>query len=333
MQKAFLVGDIGGTKTRMALVQCQGDSVHVLHEQRYRSAEYVEFDSILADFTQRCPEYSVQQCALAIAGPVQGRTVRTTNLPWVIDADQLQRQFAWTHCALLNDLEATAYGIAALQPHDLCQLQAGDDQASGNVAVIAAGTGLGEAGMYWDGQRYHPYGTEGGHTSFSPGDGREMALLQYLLKHYDHVSWERVVSGMGLPVLLQFLSEYKQQPISDLLQQQMRDGDAAAAIAQAGLSGEDALCEEVLHWFIGLYGAECGNLALKTMSRGGVYIGGGIAPRLLPLMQSPSFMQAFLNKGRMRPLLEKMPVHIILNDGTALLGPAVYLSSLTQEES
>jgi len=254
---------------------------------------------------------------------VQGRVVQTTNLPWRIDADALQRQFSFTHCELLNDLEATAYGLPALGADDLLTLQSGSDAACGNVAVIAAGTGLGEAGLYWDGRQHQPFATEGGHTSFSPANTQEFALLRHLQQQHQHVSWERVVSGMGLLSMHEFLCQYRQVTVPDWLTEEMRAGDAAAAISHAALTGKDAMCVETLNWFARLYGAEAGNLALKVMSRGGLYLGGGIAPKILPLLQSGIFLEAFLNKGRMRPLLEAMPVKVILNDRAALYGPAL----------
>jgi glucokinase len=260
--------------------------------------------------------------AFGIAGPVKGRSVRVTNLPWHIDADALQKRFGFKTCALLNDLEATACGLPALGADDALTLQQGDPAACGNAAVIAAGTGLGEAGLFWDGRQHHPYATEGGHASFSPQNDLEMDLLRYLQQLHGHVSWERVVSGMGLPDLHNFLRGYRKSEVPPWLEEEMR-ADAAAAISRAALAGKDDICIETMDCFVRLYGAEAGNLALKTMSRGGLYLGGGIAPKILPLLQRELFMEAFLNKGRMRPLLEAMPVRVILNDRVALFGPAL----------
>ena len=200
--------------------------------------------------------------------------------------------------------------------------------ASGNAAVIAAGTGLGEAGLFWDGQQHHPFATEGGHVSFSPGDELEIALLRYLQQWHRHVSWERVVSGMGLLSLHEFLRSYRLTAAPQWLIEEMKNGDMAAAITNAALSGRDEICAETLDWFVRLYGAEAGNLALKVMSRGGLYLGGGIAPKILPLLQGGAFLEAFLNKGRMSPLLEAMPVKVILNDRAALLGAALRAAQL-----
>lgn len=319
--KHFLAGDIGGTKTRLAIVEVAGTKVHILNEVSYPSRDYDTLEILLDDFLSGTE--TPRHAAFGIAGPTQGRVAQTTNLPWHVDADALQHQFGFTHCTLLNDLEATAYGLPALGKNDMVTLQSGTPNASGNAAVIAAGTGLGEAGLFWDGQHHHPFATEGGHASFSPGNDLDMALLLHLQRQHQHVSWERVVSGMGLLDMHEFLSLHHHAAIPQWLAEEMRSGDAAAAIANAALSGRDDICVETLNWFVRLYGAEAGNLALKTMCRGGMYLGGGIAPKILPLLQDGAFLEAFLNKGRMRSLLEAMPVKVILNDRAALFGPAL----------
>ncbi|HEX5337239.1 MAG TPA: glucokinase [Gallionella sp.] len=324
-----LAGDIGGTKTRLATIEVAGAQLRIVREVSYPSRDYETFDALLTDFLSatESPSYA----AFGVAGPVQGQKVQTTNLPWFIDADALQRQFGFARCALLNDLEATACGLPALTEEDLLTLQPGTPQASGNAAVIAAGTGLGEAGLFWDGQRHHPFATEGGHTSFSPGNEQEIALLRHLQMQHRHVSWERVVSGMGLLDMHEFLRIHRHAAVPQWLADEMRDGDAAAAISAAALSGRDEVCVETLEWFVRLYGAEAGNLALKVMSCGGLYIGGGIAPKILPLLQSGAFIEAFLNKGRRRDVLETMPVRVILNDRAALFGPALRAAQLAGE--
>ncbi len=320
-----LSGDIGGTKTRLAIITVDGTRLQTEREQSYPSRSYAEFGELLGDFLHGMDVPS--RAAFGIAGPVQGRVAQTTNLPWRIDADALQKDWGILSCGLLNDLEATACGLPALGKEDLLTLHAGIPDALGNAAVIAAGTGLGEAGLYWDGQKYHPFATEGGHTSFSPGDDMEVALLQHLQKDHGHVSWERIVSGPGLACLHEFHCQYRAIPLPDWLRREMQQGDASAAIAQAALSERDQLCSETLDWFVRLYGAEAGNFALKVMSRGGLYLGGGIAPKILPRLVNGTFLESFFNKGRMRSLLETMPVKVILNDRAALYGPALYASS------
>ena len=317
----MLSGDIGGTKTRLAVIEVSGSQVQIEHEVSYPSRDYAMFETLLSDFMSGIDMPG--HAAFGIAGPVRGRIVQTTNLPWHIDADALQHQFGFARCSLLNDLEATACGLPALGADDLLTLQSGVPNVGGNAAVIAAGTGLGEAGLYWDGQHHQPFATEGGHASFSPGNELEMALLRHLQQQHQHVSWERVVSGMGLLNLHEFLRLYRHAAVPPWLAEEMRSGDAAAAISRAALSGRDKICIETLTAFVRMYGAEAGNLALKVMSRGGLYLGGGIAPKILPLLQNGAFLDAFLNKGRMRPLLEAMPVKVILNDRAALFGPAL----------
>ena len=320
-----LSGDIGGTKTRLAVIEVCGTQMRTEREQCYASRDHATFDELLGDFL---PDADIPaRAAFGIAGPVQGRVVQTTNLPWRIDADALQTRFGFAGCSLLNDLEATASGLPALGEADLLTLHAGADAAIGNAAVIAAGTGLGEAGLFWDGRSYRPFATEGGHASFSPGDDMEVALLRHLQQRHAHVSWERIVSGPGLVMLHEFLCLYRAAPTPDWLRDEMQRGDAAAAIAAAALAGRDDLCVETLDRFVRLYGAEAGNLALKVMSRGGLYLGGGIAPKLLQHLQSGVFLEAFFDKGRMRPLLEAMPVRVILNDRAALYGPALHAAT------
>ena len=332
----ILSGDIGGTKTRLAVITVDGTQLHMEREQTYASRDYAVFEELLGEFLQGSDIPA--RASFGIAGPVQGRVAQTTNLPWRIDADALQSRFGFGHCTLLNDLEATATGLSALGKEDLLTLHAGAPNdaginTGGNAAIIAAGTGLGEAGLFWDGQRYHPFATEGGHASFSPCNDMEIALLRHLQQRHEHVSWERIVSGPGLVSLHGFLCQHRCVPLPDWLSHEMQkgemqQGDAAAVIAEAALSERDDLCVEALDWFVRLYGAEAGNLALKVMSRGGLYLGGGIAPKILPRLQNGTFLDTFFSKGRMRPLLEAMPVSVILNDRAALYGPALHVSKI-----
>lgn len=317
-----LAGDIGGTKTRLALVEVKGTQANITSEREFVSADYASFDDLLAEFMAAAG--AVQSAAFGVAGPVHKDTVQTTNLPWRIEADALRQRFGFANCHLLNDLEATAYGLPALQADDLFTLHAGDPHAHGNRAIIAAGTGLGEAGLFWDGHTHRPFATEGGHASFAPRNALELDFAHKLGERFGHVSWERVVSGMGIPDLYDFLLARQSGHTPDWLAQAIQTEGKAAAISNAALSERDALCTETMHRFVSLYGAEAGNLALKTMCSGGLYVGGGIAPKIMPLLESGPFLNAFLDKGRMRPLLEAMPVRIILNDRAALYGPALF---------
>jgi glucokinase len=329
--QSILAGDIGGTKTRLATVEVTGDQVRIVREISYVSSDFATFDLLLTDFLSGAD--SLAHAAFGVAGPVQDQRVQTTNLPWHLDARVLQQQFGFARCTLLNDLEATACGLPALGKDDLLTLQTGAADAVGNAAVIAAGTGLGEAGLYWDGRAHQPFATEGGHASFAPSNTLEFALLRHLQQQYAHVSWERVVSGMGLVATHEFLRQYRQVAVPDWLMEEMRDKDAAAAISRAALAGRDELCTETMQLFVRLYGAEAGNLALKVMSRGGLYLGGGIAPKILPMLTDGVFLEAFLSKGRMRHLLEAMPVRVILNDRAALYGPALRAAQLAAKEA
>jgi glucokinase len=314
-----LAGDIGGTKTRLALFHNDGTHQQCLGEHEYVSREHHSLDSIVADFTLQYREQPAAAC-FGIAGPVRNNRVAVTNLPWEISAADLRHRLQIERVVLLNDLEATAWGIASLGADDFHTLNHGTADPTGNAAIIAAGTGLGEAGLYHDGTRHRPFATEGGHTDFSPGDDTEIALLQFLQRQHRHVSWERLLSGPGLVQIHAFLCHTRQQDIPDWLQPDHREGDPAAAIASH--AGDDVVCRDALRLFVRLYGAEGGNLALKMLATNGLYIGGGIAPKLLEQLDSGDFMDAFCAKGRMQPLLEGMPVQVILNDRAALYGAA-----------
>jgi glucokinase len=318
-----LSGDIGGTKTRMAIFDVAGTKLRSVIERNYPSGDYASLNDIIEDFLTAGDTRPDAAC-FGIAGPVRDNTVDVTNLPWQISASEIATRFGLSRVALLNDLEANAWGLRALDNKDFRILNAGVDHPAGNAAIIAAGTGLGEAGLYRDGDRWRPFATEGGHTDFSPGSELEIELLRFLMTRYGHVSWERLVSGPGLVNIHDFLVHYRKQPVADWLRDDMHSNDPAAAISRAGQSGHDAICVEALELFVHLYGVEAGNLALKMMASGGVYLGGGIAPKILEQLENGAFMAAFRAKGRMRDLLEHMPVRVILNDRTALYGPAVF---------
>ncbi len=325
-----LAGDIGGTKTRLAIIDVQGNELLILAEQTYQSQEHASLRAIVQDFINQ-QDYQVLAACFGIAGPVIRNTAKATNLPWHINAAELAERFAIGPVSLINDLEANAWGIQALHPDDLHELYPGSGESRGNAAIIAAGTGLGEAGMYFDGDQLRPFATEGGHTDFSPCSEQEIELLRFLKKKYQHVSWERILAGPGLVHIHDFLRQQRKTTVPDWLADEMTHGDSAAAISRAAQDHKDDVCEEALELFVHLYGAEAGNLALKHMASGGLYIGGGIAPKILEWLKNGEFMQAFLDKGRMRGLLEQVPVRVILNDRTALYGPAVYAALSTAQ--
>jgi glucokinase len=321
--RPVLAGDIGGTKTRLAVFEVAGTHLESVRERTYPSGDYPTLTDIIEDFLG-AGDTRPDAASFGVAGPVREGVVDVTNLPWRINAAEIAARFHIPRVTLLNDLEANAWGLQALGAGDFHTLSAGETDPAGNAAVIAAGTGLGEAGLYRDGERYRPFPTEGGHTGFSPGSELEIELLRFLMARYGHVSWERVVSGPGLVNIHDFLVHYRKHAVADWLKDEMRENDPAATIARAAQSGRDAICVEALQLFVHLYGAEAGNLALKMMASGGVYIGGGIAPKILARLETGTFLEAFRAKGRMEGLLEQIPVRVILNDRTALYGPAVF---------
>jgi glucokinase len=318
-----LAGDIGGTKTRLALFDVTGTTLQAVVEETYPSRDYRTFAEIVQLFlaSHWC---GCESACFGVAGPVRNGVAKTTNLPWRLVASDLREELEIPQLALLNDLEANAWGIQVLDADDFCVLQEGDRDPAGNAAVIAAGTGLGEAGMYRDGQCHRPFGTEGGHTDFSPANELEFELFSFLRRQSAHVSWERVLSGPGLVNIHAFLRAYRSSEVPGWLAEAMRTEDPAAVISQAALQERDGICVEALDLFVHFYGVEAGNLALKIMATGGVYVGGGIAPKIIEKLQGELFLQGFQSKGRMQQLLESVPVRVIMNDRTALYGPAVF---------
>ncbi len=321
----ILVGDIGGTHTRLA--HYRADAAHTLSllaESTLSSDSAESFPQLLSDYLSHQGEAHFDRACFGVAGPVVDQTCETTNLPWRLSARELEQEFGFPRVWLLNDLEANAWSIDGLEESDFHLLNPGAPHAQGNRLIISAGTGLGEAGLFWDGERHHPFASEGGHADFSPANAQEFALHQWLAQRYAHVSWERLVSGPGLENLYDFLLYSQQQHPPEWLNELMQRQGRAPAISNAGLSGQDELCSQTLDLFLDLFGREAGNHALKLMARGGVYLGGGIPPKILSRLKSGPFLQAFFNKGRMRPLMEAMPVRVILNDRSALLGSARY---------
>ncbi len=320
----ILCGDIGGTKTRLAIVELDWQSFCCLEEHSYPSAQYNSLTEIITEFCHQV-DRSVKHAAFGVAGPVLAHHCSTTNLPWIIDARQMELDLNIPSIHLINDLEATAWGVDALGEQDIHTLQPGSVDSVGNRAVIAAGTGLGQAGMLWDGTQHIPFATEGGHCDFAPANQLECELLTSLQHKTGQVCWEDLLSGPGLSRIYQFLLNHHQLQTPEWLHPDTAGGDPAAEIARLARDNSDQICSETMALFTRLYAAEAGNLALKLMTRGGVYIGGGIAPKILEWLQTPAFLQAFHNKGKMRGLMESMPVRVILNDRAALYGPAIYL--------
>jgi glucokinase len=319
----ILAGDIGGTHARLAYFQAQNGHLTVAAEGVFSSREHGGLDEIVTQFVNSQPQKPDVAC-FGVAGPVRNGKVETSNLPWTVEASRLASELHLPSAILINDLEANAWGIASLGEKDLVALNRVKGTPSGNQAVISAGTGLGEAGLYWDGKSYDIFASEGGHTDFAPRTELEIELLRYLTARFGHVSYERIVSGPGLVNVYHFFRDTHRGEEPAWLTEDLAHGDAAAAISRAAVSGKSPLAEHALDLWISIYGAEAGNLALKLMATGGVYLGGGIAPKLVTKLAGPLFMQAFLNKGRMQPLLDSIPVRVITNDKIALSGAARY---------
>jgi glucokinase len=317
----ILAGDVGGTSTRLAAFDTVGGKLHTMVERTYRGADYASLDEVVAQFVREHSLRPTRACC-GISGPVVDGSVKTSNLPWFIQAETLARLLGLPFFLLINDLEANAWGVAALEPADLNTLNAGTSGAHGNTAVIAAGTGLGEAGMYWDGVHHRPFACEGGHGDFAPRNALEIDLLRYLIAKFGRVSYERVVSGQGLCNIHEFLCRGAGRQELAEVAEAIRGPDPAAAISQAALQHRSPVCVEALDIMVSIYGAEAGNVALKFMTVGGLYVGGGIAPKIIAKLRDGTFMQAYRAKGRMQPIVEAMPVHVIMNPNTALLGAA-----------
>ena len=317
----ILAGDIGGTHARLAFFDVTDGHFRLVSASVYPSREYAGLDQIVAKFVEASSLRPDAAC-FGIAGPVRGERVQTSNLPWIIESQRLADELNIKKAVLINDLEASAWGIAALDGNDVVALNQVQGNPVGNQAVISAGTGLGEAGMYWDGSQYHVFACEGGHADFAPRNELETELLGYLQSRYGHVSYERVASGPGLINVFHFLCDSGRGTAPQWLANEMSNGDPAAAISRAGVAGKCPLCEQAVDIFVSVYAAEAGNLALKLMATGGVYLGGGISPKMLPKLTQPQFMQVFTDKGRLRDLMESIPVRVIVNDQAALLGAA-----------
>ena len=322
-----LAGDIGGTKTRLGVFEIEDGRCRSLEERGYSSREYPGLDKIVVDLVGSDGS-GCQVACFGIAGPVTGRRMRPTNLPWVVDVGELEQCSGIPSVVLLNDLEATGWGVGALDEAQVAVLNPGQPDASGNGAVIAAGTGLGEGGIYWDGTASRPFACEGGHTSFSPTDDIGDRLLVFLRRRHGHVSWERVLSGPGLADLYRFLLVDADSPEPEWFLEAEKVGDPVPAISAAAIDGRCEVAASTLELFARFYGEEAGNLALKLMATGGIWVGGGIAPKIRAFLEGGAFLQGFLAKGRMQPLLESMPVKIVLDDRAALLGAAACAAGL-----
>jgi glucokinase len=317
----ILAGDIGGTNTRLALVEATSEGLRIVSEETFPSRERTSLEAVIVEFLALHP-CDLARASFGIAGPVRHGRCEATNLPWIVDSRNVAKLLRLKSVGLMNDLVANAYGIEVLQNNDFVILNKGARNATGNKAIISAGTGLGEAGLFWDGKTHRPFESEGGHADFAPRNHLEIELLNYSMSHYRRVSYERLVSGPGLFHVYQFLRDTGKGEEPPGLADQIRLSDPSPIISHSALSGKCPLCYQALELFVSLYGAEAGNLALKVMATGGIYLGGGIAPKIISKLKEPVFMNAFTAKGRMRPLLQDIPVRVIMNPKTALLGAA-----------
>jgi len=317
----ILAGDIGGTNARLAYFQPHNGNLQMVSERTFPSREHSELGEIVSQFLNDSGTRPEVAC-FGIAGPVRNGRVETSNLPWIIEQSRLAKQIHLPATFLINDLEASAWGIGALADSDLVPLNRVQGPAVGNQAVIAPGTGLGEAGLFWDGKRHHVFACEGGHTDFGPQGDLQIELVRFLQTRFGHVSYERILSGPGLVNVYEFLRDSGHGTESDEFAAILKNSDPAAAISRAALDGTQPLAEKALDLWIAVYGAEAGNLALKAMATGGLFLAGGISPKILAKLQGPQFMDAFLAKGRLRPLLEAIPVQVVTNEKTGLLGAA-----------
>lgn len=350
----ILAGDIGGTKTHLALFDWTTERVEPVRLETFHSADYKSLDEMLEEFLtppkpptpvdaleqmktedeEPGPEPKqeeppkVDAACFGVAGPVLQNHSQTTNLPWVVDGATLAKRFDIPHVQLLNDLEAMAHGILLLRPDEVVTLNVGTPPPQKQaLALIAAGTGLGESILFWNGTAYKPMPSEGGHADFAPNSDNEIELLRHVRSQYLHVSYERILSGSGLHAIYEYVRETKKNEPT-WLAEKIKAGDPAAEIAEAGLKGQAEIAKQTLDLFASIYGAEAGNLALKAMAINGVYLGGGIAPKLLAKLKDGTFVKAFTNKGRYKRLMSQIPVHVVMNQQAGLLGAASIAAQL-----
>lgn len=319
-----LAADIGGTKINLALSCLKNNKPEILATAKFHSKDYTSIDVVIKQFLADNNSLKVSSICIAAAGPVSDNKVILTNLSWSVDGIDIAKQTGIKNVAIINDLEATAYGIACLDEVDFYTIQEGDKTTKGNIAIIAPGTGLGEAGMYFDGKSYHPFATEGGHSEFSPRTAMDIELLQYLQQQNKVVSWEHLVSGPGTFSIYQFLRDIKNMEEPQWLSDALLTGDKTATISKAAIENKADICVQTMQLFVKYLAQETTNLVLKFKAIGGVFLGGGIPPKILPLLQQPVFIDTFKQSDRMEDLTDATPVKVVLNDQAALLGAAYF---------
>jgi glucokinase len=323
--KSILVGgDVGGTKVNLAIFEATANQVSLLKTSTYHSSSAPSVNDILLQFLKENPDFHPEKICLGVAGPVFEGRVTVTNLPWKVDADEISAATGISKIILLNDLEATAYGIAGLEEKDCQILHGGDSEAGGNISILSPGTGLGEAGLFWDGQFHHPFATEGGHCDYSCRSADDLELHDFMLKKYKVVSWESIIAGPAIHSIYEFLCEVKQWPANPVLTEKIKREDASAIISDAAIDGSDPVCIEAMRIFVRNLARECCNLILKMKSTGGLFLAGGIPPKIISLLRDPYFYENLLDCDRMQDLVRKVPVKVILNDKAPMIGAAWY---------
>jgi glucokinase len=330
----ILAGDVGGTKVHLALYGFENGELSHVRDERFPAQEYEGLEEITKKFLAESGSPEITAACFGVPGPVRHGRLKLTNLPWVLDCEELSTGLKIEHLFLINDLEANGYGIAELRSDQILVLSEGDASAVGNRALVSAGTGLGEAILVWVRKMHVPMASEGGHCDFAPRNEIEIDLLRYLQRQLNgRVSFERVVSGIGLKNIYSFLRDDKGMDEPAWLKDRMQQEDPNAVIGEVGENGSNELCAKALEMFVSAYGAEAGNLALKVLSVGGLYLGGGIAPKILKTMKDGTFMKSFVDKGRLSELLIHMPVRVILESRAALMGAAAYAENRAAELS
>jgi glucokinase len=320
MDGLILAGDVGGTKTDLGLFKHSAGTLELVREHRYATAKFDSLEAVCVDFVGAG---AVNAACLGVPGPIIDGRAHATNVPWELSSATLSRALKGVPVRLLNDLAAIAYGMVNLKPSEFVVLHPAENPpAQGNIAVIAAGTGLGESSLVWEGDKYYAVASEGGHADFAPHNAEQIELLRSLAAEFGHVSYERVLSGPGLWNVYQFLRRESHVEEPAWLSAQIAAGDASAAVSEAAIAGRDPVCVQALTMFCDIYGSEAANLALKVLALGGVYLGGGIAPKILPMLTNGTFVRGFLAKGRLNEILKRIEVRVSLNPAAGLLGAA-----------
>jgi glucokinase len=320
----IIAADVGGTKTNIAFFEATVNSMKLITETTYHSSQYHSFPEMIRQFiTDNKLEKPDRICA-GVAGPVVNGRVSITNLPEQMSLEEIRIAIGVQDVSLLNDLEITAYGLAALHKEDVITLHDGNPALKGNIAILAPGTGLGECGIYWDGSAYHPFPTEGGHCDFSPRTDLDIELLHFLQVKYGIVSWEKLVAGPGIHDIYLFLHNKRNRLEPSWLTDALKTTDPSAAISSAAVENKDEVCTEAMEHFVRYLARECSNLVLKMKATGGLFLGGGIPPKIAPLLKKESFLKNYFDCDRMQDLLNEVPIKIIMNEKTALWGAAYY---------